>query len=511
MAVETARSRRAKQLLEEFLHWGIQEPDALYFYIQEYLGYRMPTKALCAHHQSPFEFIESAFFEKFRSAILMGARLSGKTLLLAILNHLDSMLKGKIEIIHTGASLAQANRGNRYFKETFEAPFMAPYLVSSSASPKSSYNSTSTTWNGSIVGITAGTMKGLNSAHGQRVKVDEVEVINSWEILQESMSISHSTDKIQAQDIYASTRKKPSGIMQRLLNEADERDMRVYAFCVWEVVERCERDCVDDKMYGTCPILNLCKGRAHHGDGWFKVGDLIAKAKNMSPNTFAAQWECKKPSDSQLVYGNYWYEDIHVLSLDPNSRFKSLHSVFGVWTIPHEWKRVGAIDFGARFCYLQFAIDPRTESWICEYEYFFEGDRLIETHATHIKSAPGWPRRMPIYADPSGKQERIELAKIHSIKTLPAIKNIPLGVDAFRKQLTISPILGRPKFFVLEHCARFRMEIETWSHPTNTDGTPNLDDYNDGPDEAMDCARYAVHSYDKTHVSRIYAMTIDGL
>jgi hypothetical protein len=275
--------------------------------------------------------------------------------------------------------------------------------------------------------------------------------------------------------------------MQRLLNEADERDMKVWSFCVWETVEQCTRDCVDDRVYGTCPILNLCKGRAHHGGGWFKIDDLIAKAKNMSPNTFAAQWECKKPSDSQLVYGNYFYEDVHVISLDPSSRFKTLYSVLGVHTIPYEWKRIGAIDFGARFCYVQFAVDPRYDIWIAEYEYYFEGDRLLDTHVQHIKTAPGWPRRMPIYADPAGKQERIELAKVHAIKTLPAIKNIDLGVDAVRKHLTISPILGKPKLYVLDTCARLRMEFETWAHPTNKDGTPNLDDYGDGPDEALDC------------------------
>ena len=509
--METARTKRAKQLLGDFVHYGIQEADALFFYIQEYLHYTMPTKSLCPHHQSPFEFVEAAFFEKFRSAVLMGARLSGKTLLMAILNHLDSMLRGKVEIIHTGASLAQANRGYRYFQESFETPLLAPYLINTSSSRKQSYNAISQTWNGSIVGITAGTMKGLNSSHGQRIRLDEVEVLNSWEILQEAMSISHSTNEVQAQDIFASTRKKPSGIMQRLLNEADERDMKVYSFCVWEVIEQCERDCVDDKTYGTCPILNLCKGRAHYGSGWFKIGDLIAKARNMSPNTFAAQWECKKPSDSELVYGNYWFEDVHVLSYDPSSRFKTFHSVFGTPTIPYEWKRIGAIDFGVRFCYLQFAVCPRTDIWICEYEYFYEGDRLVSTHAEHIRKAPGWPRRMPIYADPAGKQERIELAKIHAIKTIPALKNIFLGVDAVRKHLTISPILGKPKLYVLDTCTRLRMEMETWSHPTNKDGTPNLDDYDDGPDEALDCTRYAIHSYDQTHVSKIRALTIDGL
>ena len=509
--METARQRRAKQLLKDFVTYGIQDADALYFYVQEYLGFTMPTKTLCAHHQSPFDFLKAAFFEEFRSAILMGARLSGKTLLLAMLNHLDSMLKGKVEIIHTGASLAQANRGYRYYQESFETELLQPYLLRTTTSRKQSYNAISQTWNGSLVGITAGTMKGLNSAHGHKMRLDEVEVINSWEVLQESMSITHSSDTVKAQDIYASTRKKPSGIMQRLLNEADERDMRVYSFCVWETVEPCPRDCVDDKTYGTCPILNLCKGRAHHGGGWFKIDDLIAKARNMSPNTFAAQWECKKPSDSQLVYGNYFYEDVHVVSLDPNSRFKTLHSVLGVHEIPREWRRVGAIDFGARFCYMQFAIDPRYDIWIAEYEYFYEGDRLMDTHATHIKKAPGWPRKMPIYADPAGKQERIELAKIHAIKTLPAVKNVALGVDAVRKHLTISPILGKPKLLVLDTCTRLRMEFETWSHPTNKDGTPDLDDFADGPDEALDCTRYAVHSYDKTHISKVIALTINGV
>lgn len=753
------RPKVRKDLLHDFLQSGFANDEELYFYIKEYLGHHIPTESFCPEHQSPFQFLADVYFERVTFALAFGSRSSGKTTDVAILNHLDTVFKGKeIEICSAGSTLDQAQKGYRYYQQTFKDPLLSSLL-------KNSIQSHSETYNGSVLEVVAGTSKGMNGPHPMKVRIDEVELME-WSILQEGLSMSISKGAVKAQDVLSSSRKVSRGVMQRLLSEADQTGLKVYNFCVggetvihspegdtrirdlvgkevyvysvkderlvlrkaknirktrthekvyrveyswwsgkggrktqhivatgdhkfmlrdgtyketkdlvvedplmpfhkgimlqgegsskkevsligftgsqivreptfvqeqlygpiakdevmhhvdgnrlnnhpsnlevkkrkehsrehtiswftevseedierrnkkisdrakifntseksiranrirwdrvrenhtvtsvqswgyqdvycmeveetqnfaannvfihncaWDIIEQCTRQCHDDPVYGNCPIFDKCEGKAHYGKGWYKIDDLIRKVLNLSKTTFTAQWENKKPSDASTVYGEYWDDQVHVLDWDGSYGGRTLKSVFGVTSIPNEWKKIGGIDFGSIFVYLQIAIEPTKDIWIVYYEYYHDTDRLLETHAKNIKLAPDWQRRIQIYADPAGKQDRIELES-YGIRTVTALKDVDLGVDAVKQRLQVNLVTRLPKLFIMRNCKNTIREFDAWAHIMHKDGTVDRESYEDFDDHCMDTVRYAVFSHRRVKRTSIRAATIDGI
>jgi len=486
LIVSKQRERARRLLLQHWLAHGFESEDELYDYIWEFLGVRIPRQAMCSSHVAPFQIVTDLYFDRVRSGVILASRSSGKTLNSAILNHLDMLFKGRpIEIGTAGATIDQANKGYRYFKDTFRDPVLRPLLTTSTLRR-------SETVNGSLLEIVVGTVKGLNSKHPNRVKIDEVELI-PYPLLEEGLSMAISKDGIAGQTVLMSTRKYAQGTMQRLLREAPSRGLRVWRYCIWDVVERCERACQNDPAHGTCPIWDKCQGRAHDGKGWYKIDDLIEKVRTLTKATFEAQWECKEPHDADTVYGGYWMPDVHVLSWKPDGVHKTFAEVFGEPAVPKDWTLIAGLDFGSRFAYELLAYCQRLDTWVVTDEYFHEGDRLLADHLSRIQAIEQG-RLVMRYADTAAKQDRLEL-RSRGLHTYESIKNVAAGVDEIKQKLRIDPVAGRPKLYVMNTCERLIWEFANWSWTKNPDGTPNYDKPSDFFCDALDALRYAIHTY----------------
>jgi hypothetical protein len=231
MIMQDIESRLKKDLVATYFKDGFEDADDLYFYIENILGYSIPRYKFCPEHCAPWDFIQDMFFERVMFSFAFGSRGSGKTLMLALLNHLDMMFKqGSVEVVHAAAHKDQALRGYNYFKNFFTDPVLAAMVVTS-------IQSKTLLTNGSELEITAGTLKGLNGSHAQKVRIDEAELM-PFMLLDEAFSISMSKKSkksgklIKAQDCVASTRKTASGTINRLLEEAEEKQMHIYNFCL---------------------------------------------------------------------------------------------------------------------------------------------------------------------------------------------------------------------------------------------------------------------------------------
>ncbi len=497
------RSKYQKKLLNHYLKKGFEDDEDLLFYIKEFLGFEYPIETFCSHHQSPAKILTDIYFEKTLYTLIWANRTGGKTRLVSILNHLDALFKGPIEIVNAGAALDQAAKGYQYFLESFKHPLLKQYLPDP-------IQSRSTLTNGSEVKIITGSFKGFNGPHPAKVRIDEVELME-WPVLEEGLNMSKSNGKVLAQDVLSSTRKFSHGTVQRLIDEQKERQLKISSYCVWDIVEQCDRKCQDDKKYGNCPIYHLCGGKAHGGKGWYPISDLIKKGLNLTKNTFEAQWENKRPSDAPLVYDTFDREK-HVKTWD------QLYEIFKVEEfkkkrIPSEWTHVGGIDFGTNFAFLSLAIEPTTRTWILFNEYFCDVDRRLKEHAYHIENSPGFNNFGPIYGDAAAKQDRIEL-RGYGIKIKASLKgkeSILLGVDEIKLQLQNNPILDRPKFFVVDGRAPHTIqEFEIWSWELQDDGKPNTEKPNDGDDHCLDALRYAIFSYGRIGGS-YRAITVEGV
>jgi len=493
-----------KKLLDHYIQDGFENDDDLIFYVKEFLGFEYPKKAFCSHHDAPSQIMCDAFFERVSFLLLWANRTGGKTQLVALLNHLDSMFRGPLEIVTAGAALDQSHKGYQYFLKSFEHPLLKPYIGNSIQSRTDLTNQSS-------VQIITGSYKGFNGPHPAKVRIDEVELME-WLILEEGLNMSKSTKTARAQDVLSSTRKFSRGTVQRLLDEKDERGLSVKSYCIWDIVERCERECHGDKKYGDCPIYHLCSGKAHEGMGWYPIHDLIKKGMNLTKSTFEAQWENKRPSDAPLVYGEYFDRDKHVRSWD------DLYKIFKVpefkkHQTPAEWTHVAGVDFGTNFAFLIFAIEPTTRTWIQVYEYFCTIDRRLVEHRNIFTKADSYQHLGPIFADSAAKQDRIELRSM-GVPCRESIKgpgSILLGIDEVKLQLQTNSVLDRPKFFIVDGVAPNTVrEFESWGWEMNDDGTPNTEKPLDSDNHAMDALRYAIFSlgrtgarYDSTYVEGV--------
>lgn len=513
--VATLEDKMKKDLISTYLRSGFDDDDDLYFYVEHVLGYTIPRHKFCPEHVAPWTFVSDMYWEKVFFAFAFGSRGSGKTMQMALLNHLDMLYKqAGVEVCVAAATLDQSKRGYEYFKSMMDLPGLRDMVVDS-------IESKTTLTNGSKLQITAGTLKGLNGSHAQKVRVDEIEVM-PYNLLDESLAISMSKKDrsngkmIHAQDCWGSTRKVSSGTVSRVLEEAESKRMAIYPYCIWESVEQCKRKCHGDPEWGNCPIWDKCQGKAHDCHGWYPINDFILKAVNCSIGMFHTQFECLSPSGGEKVYGSHWDESIHVLSWLEGGKYRSFRSVFGEKEPPQSWRRVGGLDFGANFAFILFAIEPRYGIWIAYEEYFYNKDRLMSRHADEILKLPGIERIYRIFGDPSAKQGILDMnallrKKLKRDVIMPGMNALLEGVDAMKKKLEVSPTNNLPGMYALDTCVEFRREMREWEHGALPDGRVDLESFQDGNDHMIDGGRYAVYTYPRTPSSRYKFAYVSGV
>jgi hypothetical protein len=451
-----------------FLEHGITNDGLLWWYIWEYLGFKIPRVRICKDHgpncgsRAPFEFISDLFFEKVRNAIGFANRTGGKTTNVAILNHLDMMFKDGCEVASAGAILEQAKKVYSYFLEFHREKMLRDLYAKEPTLNKTYYT------NESLLEVITGSKRGLNSPHPQKARIDEVELMD-WQILQEGLSMHKSSKKkdILAQLVLTSTRKYDTGTFQRLLEGAEEARREIYAWCIFEVLEKCYRDCDDDPVYGDCPLWEVCKGVARECDGFYSIDDVIDKYLSMDRETFDTQWLNKRPSREILVYGMEYDEDFHIIPPKPPGK---------------NWLIVSAVDFGTSpghpFVYSKYYADiselvsaiehMASEPWevgqakegilnralitfYLFYEYRAYGKTMLD-HADKIRASPHFEDGEIIFADPSAKQSRIDLEDLYNIPTFEADNSVEDGIDAMRSHLRIRDLDGsrRAHFYIFE-------------------------------------------------------------
>lgn len=499
-----------QKILDSFVEEGIGSPDILHFYIRAFLGFNIPRKNFCRKHTSPFKFISDMFFEQTRNAIAFANRTGGKTTNIAILNHLDMLFKPGCEVASAGATKDQAARCYRYFTSFHNFNQHLADLLAKEATKKETVYT-----NSSMVEVITGSVKGLNSPHPNKARIDEVELME-WDVLQEGLSMSMTTkspstgETIIAQNCFSSTRKSESGTMQRLLDHAKKETRKkggfqVYNWCIWEVLEKCTRECKDDKEFGTCPILETCKGRAHKCAGFYDLEDFIDKVSILDADTLDAQWFNKRPSRQMFVYGRYWNNAHHFIS-----RIKIKNPLY-----------IGVVDFGASpghpFVYQVYTLDveefkkevEESESeddtirskikFYLTYEYRSGAD-TTDAHAKKIKKSPHFSEDLVIFADPAAKQERIDLEDTYGISTLVADNAVMAGIDSLRSHLQI--VKGQAHYYIFDDyldCEESELigtdeEFRVYKFKRHRDGKVNTKEPEKTNDHGMDCARYGVKS-----------------
>jgi hypothetical protein len=491
------------------------ENDELHEFIDLAFDVVIPRKVVDPGHKSPFEFVADLFFERVKNAIAFANRSGGKTSNVAVLNFVDMFFKPGCEVASAGAVLDQANKVFRYFISFTRKPWFRRFQERyKQTTGKDFVRKNLQSWtsfaNGSLQEVITGSEKGLRSPHPHKARLDEIDLL-PWSSIQTALSMtrstkeSHNSKGIRGQNVFTSTRQNTKGSMQKLLDEANNKGIEIYEWNVWEILEKCTRRCVNDPEFGSCPIYEYCKGKAHHCAGFYAIDDFIDKVRIIDRVTWETEWLNLRPAKHKLVY--YDFDNTrHIMTPERLRRMTGVSAPSPYW-----WVSCG-LDFGAGpghpFVYLKFCQLPGGQ-WLCFYEYYAE-QRLLRDHATVIKTSPMYRPGEFIFADWAA-QDRMELKQL-GVSTKQAVKDVNTGIDYCRMLFSGFPPTFEPQLYVWYECTNLLGELGSYSWPTKMNGEVDktglplkMNDH--GPD-AM---RYALFSQKKAGSAKYTARTIPGI
>lgn len=338
--------------LDEITRCFLEKPpktdEELHYFIEVVLGVKIPTKAICSDHDAPFSFIADLFFERISKALVMANRSGGKTYDVGALNTCESIFKAGCGIISIGGSEQQANKQYSYTQEFFNRSELLSSMLVDSLIHKT------TLTNKSHFKILASSEKAVHHDHVPKVRMDEVELIDH-KIYQGAISIpqSDTVNKIRQSVLATSTRFKPKGLMQVLVDEAAKRGYKIYKWCYKEISEHCDdvrsgktptkywvnrkkRSILTDSQFQAittdvsdpkkragyiqrtmrnrcinCILASSCQGDLKKGDGYYLIDDLIDKYIE-DVSVWDSQWECRRPYAGELTYDE-WDTDANVM------------------------------------------------------------------------------------------------------------------------------------------------------------------------------------------------------
>ena len=353
-----------------------------------------------------------------------------------------------------------------------------------------------------------------NSSHPICVIFDEVELMD-WQVLQEAFSMVKSAHGYQATQILTSTRKYPSGTMQRILDNVGDNTWpgyRVYSFCVFEASEKCTlpdceqckeviriRDGKPESWYDICheEPEEHPMGKCRASDGFIALTDIMNKFVTMDWDVFDSQWRCLKPGRQGLVFPSF-DELIHCKPelvnewrgrfLADRQREKEKQELEICITIDMGWSEPLAVLFTAR--------DKR--------DNLFLFDSIYETGLDLRDLAPMLRKKMQAYrlsdkfvcyCDERAPREIDELNKL-GIKTEAIGASVDEKIRAFRQCLDGNYRENQPTVCIdPETCKPLVSELNTLHYKLDKEGNPRGELPEHGADHLIDTAGYMLSVY----------------
>lgn len=473
-------------------------PSELYQFLYLICQENIPHTPICPDHQTPWDLICSAFFNRKRNIMGIGNRKGGKTRSVAKLIVAEMFFIPQVEIASIGAIEKQAAKCFRYVNSFLHAGM--PSLISKEVRAETRLV------NGSTYEQLTASMSGTNSPHPHKLRADEVELMKP-EILDELFLIptSDSVRGIPANTLLISTRKYHSGVVQAII-EREDSDFNVINWCYKEVAESCplerrgsgkrpyvikdylstnlegkskETEIIAYSNCGSCPLLPSCRGDLAKSSGYLLIEDLISDFKKVDIRTWIYQMECRRVASSYRVYPQF-DESVHVM---PDLKYNA--------NLPLDI----AVDFGYSdpTCVLFFQYDEDTDTIYC-IDQIYQSGLTTEQLAFKLKkklSEYGLNMTNVRYSigDSAQAQQIADLNSQWGFNFEPTIKiNIASGLDKVRQYLM--SISNGVHLFISPNCTNLIRELKNYRFKNkggNMSEQPVTKD-----DHSPDCLRYYV-------------------
>jgi hypothetical protein len=294
-------------------------PSQLKRWIRDYTGIRIPDKAVCPGHQSPWECFEAIHLGRPSLALVLGSRGSGKSFLSALDTHLTSRWDPDHGTRILGGSKAQSVQIYNALRD-IATRFEGRNGGDSEAIAKLRKDGASYL-NGSIVEILAASSTSVRGPHVPSLKLDEVDEIDV-DIREAAMGMclgrkaggKKKRRGMNASAIMTSTCHRINGPMAKLIERAAQGEFPLYTMCTFEVLERCpkSRSGPNLEKCPECPIVRYCHDvsdggppKAKRSNGHYPIESLIQKVQSMGLRAFEADYLCKLSSSESAWFPNF--------------------------------------------------------------------------------------------------------------------------------------------------------------------------------------------------------------
>lgn len=256
--------------------------DELHTAIEAYTGVRVPDRAVCDGHVSPFRALADAYFARSRLILWKASRgFGGKSVLLAILSMLEATTLGA-SVSLLGGSGEQSQRVHGYMTgedpnmpETFwGAPGAPRYLLASDPTKRETRLT-----NGGLIKVLMASSRSVRGPHPQRLRLDEADEIEQDVLdaaLGQAMSVYRDdlpdvwNGELVAQTVVSSTHQYADGTMTEMLRRSREVGWPVYEWCFRET-------------------------SAQPG-GWLAASEVEAKRLEVPQSMWATEYELLEPA-----------------------------------------------------------------------------------------------------------------------------------------------------------------------------------------------------------------------
>lgn len=194
-------------------------------------GVRIPDRACCPGHSTPWRAFVDAYFARAPVAVWKASRgLGGKTFLLALLGLTEAAtLKADVTIL--GGSGAQSERVVESMTKLWSHPNAPRKLLRSDPTKRA----VRFRWGNTVLALLA-SQRSARGPHPQRLRLDEVDEM-ALPILDAAMGQPMARPGIPSQTVMSSTHQHPDGTMTELLKRAAAKGWTVHEWCFKETME----------------------------------------------------------------------------------------------------------------------------------------------------------------------------------------------------------------------------------------------------------------------------------
>jgi hypothetical protein len=278
--------------------------DALWDWIKDHLGIKIPREPVCACHTSPFDLLAEQVLDSPSITLWHGPRGSGKSFLSALHTHIVSRFNDKYGTRILGGSKDQSEQ---IYGALRDIVFDGGGALNNEAETIAKLLKEEAQYvNGSKVAILAASPTSVRGPHVPSLKLDEVDEIDP-DIRESAMGMVMEIRGRRANVLMTSTWHRVGGPMSELIDRGLGGAFPVRTFCIFEVLETCP-----EKLSGKnlekcpdCPLVKWChadrdsdplgRPKAKRSAGHYTVDSLIQKAKILSPRVFESDYLCMGP------------------------------------------------------------------------------------------------------------------------------------------------------------------------------------------------------------------------